>query len=184
MQRSSGTGRGVAAGLGAAATVGACVVAAVVALVGLGWWSVFGREAHATHRYARQVAAVELGRSYVLAGQDSGGTYFAAGNGPYASRWYQTTAPVPDALTDGSAALQHAGYAVTVDRQWAEAQQAYAGAQERAHPVTLLRAARGRDTMEAYVGDGEVYDLPFGLARATPGRTNVLLVVVDEGRTR
>lgn len=162
--RKKGTVLAVTAGL-------TCSVLAL--LVAIAWWGFSGKVESASHRYARQLAKVELPSDYDVLKREQGGTYFAAGNGPYASVSYRTNQPLETTVAQVHESLQEAGYTVQVAPWYSPGS-----------PVIRLEGtAHGRD-IEALVGGGVIYRLPYGYVDAVVGTTGVLLVVEDHGRSR
>jgi hypothetical protein len=159
---------------------------ALTLLIALGWWGLSqlsGSAAGGTVKafsgstaraYAAQLAEVELPGSFEVIKREHGGTYFAAGNGPYASISYRTSESLNSAVAQVQQAMEQAGYTVrpsSDDNPFFK-------------DVTRLDGiATGRD-IEALIGVGEVYDQPFGYIAPVPGSTGVLLVVEDHGRSR
>jgi hypothetical protein len=159
-----------------------CVGLLLVLLGGLAllWWSFTGREDLASRRYARHLAAVELPSGYELRREQSGGTYFAAGNGPSASRSFSSPRGLTVARRQVQQALEDAGYQVTQEQLAPDQSTFIFGGAEGVQ----LAARTSGEVVNAYVSAGSVYDLPFGHADDEPGRTSVLLVIEDHGRSR
>ena len=152
----------------------------LVAGLALLWWSFTGREDVANRRYARHVAAIELPDGYELRREKSGGTYFAAGNGPSASRSFSTLRGLGAARRDVQQALEGAGYHVQQEQLTPDLSTfIFSGADG-----VQFSASKGGEVVSAYVSSGSIYDLPFGYADAEPGRISVLLVIEDNGRSR
>jgi hypothetical protein len=175
--------RGLASRQVAVRVAGKVCVGLLLVLVGglaLLWWSFTGREDLASRRYARHLAAVELPSGYELRCEESGGTYFAAGNGPSASRSFSSLRSVSVASREVQQALEDAGYQVTPE-QLAPDQSTFIfdGAEG-----VQLSASKSGEVVSAYVSAASVYDRPFGYADDEPGRTSVLLVIKDNGRSR
>ena len=131
------------------------------------------KEDVAAEHYADQLTQIHLPVTYDVIARNHGGTYVAAGNGPYASVAYRTLQSPTSAVALVQQAMEQAGYAVEL-----------APMNSDDEGVTrLVGTAPGRD-LEARIGTGVVYDLPFGYIAAVPGTTGVLLVVEDHGRNR
>ncbi|MCU1595805.1 MAG: hypothetical protein JWO12_3197, partial [Frankiales bacterium] len=124
--------------------------------------------------YSVQLAKVELPGSYDVIEREHGGSYVAAGNGPYASISYRTSEPQNSVMTQVRLALEQAGYAV---RPAADDNPFF-------KDVTRLDGTATGRSIEALIGVGEVYDEPFGHIAPVAGTTGVLLVVEDHGRSR
>ena len=162
-------------------------LAALTLLMALGWWSLSqlsGAAAAGTVKdltgfsaraYAAQLAKVDLGGHFESIKREHGGTYFAAGNGPYASASYRTTESLTSTVAQVQRAMEQAGYTVRTAPTSADGPQA---------GVTRLEGTAPGRELAALINDGDVYDLPFGYIHAVPGTTAVLLVVEDHGRSR
>lgn len=129
------------------------------------------KEHVASARYAEQLTQIHLPSSYELVSREQGGTYVAAGNGPYASAAYRTRQGLNAVIIEVQQAMEQAGY--TVQR-----------ATPDEHGVVRLEGKAPARDLEARIGAGTVYDMPFGSVAAVPGTTGVLLVVEDQGRSR
>lgn len=162
-------------------------LSALTLLMALVWWSLSqlsGSAAGGPIRdlagfsarvYAAQLDEVHLGGDYEVLKREHGGTYLAAGNGPYASASYRTCESLDSAVAQVQRAMEQAGYTVRTAPTREDGPQA---------GVTRLEGTAAGRELGALINVGVVYDLPFGYIDAVPGTTGVLLVVEDHGRSR
>jgi hypothetical protein len=153
----------------------ASVVVLLALVLGVAWYEFTGKEQISQHRYAKQVAGVSLPSDFKLVGQDEGGTYFAAGNGPFASRSYRTPRSLENTVSAVTKALTNDGYDVSPNPAYATSLSDV--------PFIHLLALKGDSPLED-ISRGDVYDLPVGYIPAAEGLTGVLIEVKDAGRSR